>query len=76
MDNLHWLSKQAITMVFRYALEAHPAIGIKLFTMALNNCAADEWRLYFSNELLGLYAFDRQMRQLIIRAIETLKEYK
>lgn len=73
MDNLHWLSKQALTMLFHCATRANVAFGIKFFTMALNQCSAEQWKLYLSNEFLGLVAYDKQLRQLTIRAIDTLE---
>lgn len=73
MDNLHWLSKQALTMLFHCATRANIAFGIKFFTMALNQCSAEQWKLYLSNKFLGLVAYDKQLRQLTIRAIDTLE---
>lgn len=75
MDNLHWLSKQALTMLFHCATRANIAFGIKFFTMALNQCSAEQWKLYLSNEFLGLVAYDKQLRQLTIRAIDTLEAH-
>ena len=75
MDNPHWLSKQALTMLFHCATRANIAFGIKFFTMALNQCSAEQWKLYLSNEFLGLVAYDKQLRQLTIRAIDTLEAH-
>lgn len=75
MDNLHWLSKQALTMLFHCATRANIAFGIKFFTMALNQCSAEQWKLYLSNKFLGLVAYDKQLRQLTIRAIDTLEAH-
>lgn len=76
MDKLHPLSQQILTLLFRRANQAHPAIGMKLFMMALNNYSANDWIAYLSNELIALFAYDHSMVTLIKTTIDRLREFR